>query len=421
MSEPRMRHRFDDDPVHVVSAGRITYWTGGEVSVGERKFLRCGSAAAAEATAEQMRADFARLRAAGPLPASTLHQLMAAMVAHLREVGAPKGSLNAYRSNWNCWVPEEIRLVRCCDLTLAHWTAIFDNLNYHGAGPGVVRAVQRTLNKLIGWGINRGYLDSPTPFGDPRRRTAIAKDAIGNATRRQAEQPLEVSAAAGAAEDGHELPDRDIELKHCPDWSDVEKYALAFEALYPGYGYRLVIVAYATGMRLCELLALRVENVRRGPDRTEIDVDWQLDRYNHWPAVKLPKNDRTRPTIIWEAFWPDLESLIADALARDGAAHGWLFPPLGDSVAWADMAGHLGTAAKEASGWKWKFHWLRHAFASVSMAPASAGGYDLDEAAVSEWLGHAKLSTTLDMYRVKPKDATRMARIQTHRHPGGDR
>ena len=68
----------------------------------------------------------------------------------------------------------------------------------------------------------------------------------------------------------------------------VEKYAAAFEAEYPGYGYRLVLLAYATGMRICELLALRVEHVLFLKDETKIIVDWQLDRYEQWPAVRAP-------------------------------------------------------------------------------------------------------------------------------------
>nr|WP_242679881.1 site-specific integrase [Nocardioides sp. IC4_145] len=216
----------------------------------------------------------------------------------------------------------------------------------------------------------------------PKRRQAVVKNARTLALK-----------AAGCID----APDY-IELKRCPRRSDVDKLAAALEELYPGYGERLVLLAYATGMRFCELLALRVEAVHFGEDETLIDVDWQLDRYESWPAVTRPKGGKTRQTIIWDVYMHVLASLVEDAQAREGVTHGWLFPPVDGVTSWVENLGDRVADAVEACEWSWSFHWLRHAWASLCLAPAPEG-YNLDLASVAVWLGHARNSTTNDMYR----------------------
>jgi integrase len=175
-------------------------------------------------------------------------------------------------------------------------------------------------------------------------------------------------------------------------------------------------MAYATGIREAELLALQVEHVVRTAEESKIRVLWQLDRYGVWPARSLPKHNKVRTTIIWDAFTDVVDSLVEDALARDDDTRGFLFPPM-TRKSWPHKLTGLATKVKNTVGWQWDFHWLRHAFASQSLTSTDAGGYGLDVALVAEWLGHADPSTTLKMYLVKPKDSNKLAKLMTGRHP----
>ena len=119
-------------------------------------------------------------------------------------------------------------------------------------------------------GLERGYFVDAEPFAIPSRRALVVKRAVNDARKYTGKQADK------------------IKLDSCPDRQMVEKYAAAFEAEYPGYGYRLVLLAYATGMRICELLALRFEHVLFLKDETKIIVDWQLDRTSSGPRCGRP-------------------------------------------------------------------------------------------------------------------------------------
>jgi len=73
---------------------------------------------------------------------------------------------------------------------------------------------------------------------------------------------------------------------------DASLLAAAFEVEYPGYGFRLVLLAFATGLRICELLALRWDSIDLATGAVAVNA--QLDRYRAWPAVRKPKGGKTR-------------------------------------------------------------------------------------------------------------------------------
>jgi hypothetical protein len=58
-----------------------------------------------------------------------------------------------------------------------------------------------------------------------------------------------------------------------PTAADVDKYAAAFEEKYPGYGARLMRLAFGTGLRINEALAPRWDSI--GLDTLNLAVDWQ--------------------------------------------------------------------------------------------------------------------------------------------------
>ena len=238
------------------------------------------------------------------------------------------------------------------------------------------------------------------PFGGPDLRRATV-----------------AGARATAARQNRARKKKPIHLDECPTAADVDKYAAAFEEEYPGYGARLVWLAFGTGLRINEALALRWDSIDL--ETLDIAVDWQLDRYRAWPALALPKGNKPRTTQLWSCYRDVAASLIEDALDRQGPDHGWLFPRHRSEKKWADQAGKLAGAARERCGWQWRgFHWLRHGWASWSLAPESDGGYGINPTRVQAWLGHAKLSTTTDTYVHRPRGDDSHIRETTRRLPG---
>jgi integrase len=380
--------------------GRVYWYTSGTPGKGERRLKRTGSPENAEVFAAELREQLRRGPAvAGPKSDATLAELVQHMIDSMRAEKREDGTITAYKSNWNTHLADEIGSVRRREAALWHYTAVFQALARAGASEAVVRNVARTLGAIRKFGFRHGYFRDENTFGAAHERQDFVAD-----TRRLAR-------IARADEGGR------ISLDICPTADDVADYAAAFEAEYPGYGGRLVWLAFATGLCICELLALRWDSIDLVS--MTVAVDWQLDRHKAWPAVKPPKGGKLRDARLWPAYADVAASLIADALAREGEEHGWLFPRHRSEKKWADQAGHLATAVKRRCGWQWTgMHWLRHAYASWNLAPKDEGGYGFHPARVQKWLGHARLKTLLDTHVHGPRENPEHIDEDHHRPPG---
>lgn len=397
----RARTRRDDDPVRVYADGRVAWWTGGSPGMGTRQMERRGTEAAAQARAVELRAALGNGSAVILGRRPTLASLMQDLLDHLRDTSTPEGTIRQYRSNWNAWVPGEVALVPADRLTMAHWSAIFDPLSKQ-ATPAVVKNVARTLAALIRWGLTYAAFGEHEPF----RSNAALRNASVKAARKATVRRAQALVDAGGQ----------VALAMCPEPADVQGLAEALEAVYPGHGRGLVLVAFGAGLRINEALALRTDSLDLQAGM--VQVNHQLDRYQPWPALALPKGGETREALLWSCYHDQARELIEAAQARRGRTAGWLFPPHRSTTAWADQASKLVLEARRAIAWEWTFHWLRHGYASWNLAPTSAGGYGIDPASVQLWLGHSKLTTTLDIY-IQPKaTADERARAITTRQPG---
>lgn len=374
----KVTKRRDTDAVRVYEDGRVAYWTGGKPGEGARKFERHTTLEAAEVRADELRARFrCRQYGAAPHPDTTLDGLMQDLLDHLRSVDAPEGTTRAYKADWNTWIGDVIGTVPCRETELHHWSAVFAALSRAKVSENKVKAIARTLGAVVGHGIEHGFFVGHEGFVVSPQRSKVIKKA-------------RKIAAVEAAEKG-DLIDLDV----CPTVADVNQYAEAMEVEYPDYGARLVWLAFGSGLRINELLALRHDSI----DLTNghIAVDWQLNRYGNWPALKRPKGGKTRTTILWRCYSEVARSLVEDSLARK-EDHGWLFPRHRSVTKWADQAGKLAGDAKDECKWVWTFHWLRHGFTTWSMAPKAELGQGRSLESVSAWLGHRRTSTTLDIY-----------------------
>lgn len=315
------------------------------------------------------------------------------MLDEKRSAGDPQGTVRQYKSNWNTWVPPELGSVVCADAGIEHVSALMSLLAEQRASLGTTNAVIRTLNAVIKAGQLNGWL-SGDDFGTPAARQLAYKVA----RRRAADRHRGAEA---------------ITADMCPTAEEVEAFALAMGQVYPGYGDRLVLAAFSSGLRLCELLALTVGDVDLATNT--VSVERQLDRYGNWPETTLPKYGKTRATLYWTAYASVWESLVHDAHAA-GRDH--LFPLHRSRTKFADRVGVFCREARELSGTAWNFHWLRHAYATWSLASPEDGGYGLDLPSVSRWLGHGRTSVTHDLYVGAPPKHDDRARQVTSRPPG---
>jgi hypothetical protein len=219
-------------------------------------------------------------RRSGPAPKAdaTLDELMRDARDHWEKVCHPTGTIRQYRSDWNTHIPAKIGAVPCREVDISHYTAIFNKLNEERASEQVIDAVARTLGAVtVKFGVLNGYFPDGQPFGGPDLRRAAVAGARATAARQNRARKV-----------------KQIHLDECPTPADVDKYAAAFEEEYPGYGARLVWLAFGTGLRIDEALALRWDSINL--DTLDVAVDWQLDRYGTWPALALPKGNKPRVT-----------------------------------------------------------------------------------------------------------------------------
>jgi integrase len=364
--------------VRVHQDGRVVYWTGGRPGLGDRLFERCDSAAHALERAVEIRAQLLLGSGTAVSTGSSLDQVMCAMRDHMTARERPAGTVNQYRSNWNCWVPPAVRATPCSAAQLQHWSAVFDHIVATGGSKATVRAVARTLGSVITFGVERGFFLQAHPFGPPLQRKAVVSRATRDARPPTSRRYTGVAIA-----------------------EDIDAYARAFETLYPGYGFRLVHLALATGLRIQELLALRSDRIDL--ETGIVEVLEQLDLSRPWPATKLPKGEKTRTSIVWGSYLHIAETLVQDSQSRQ-VDRSWLFPRHNSMRGWGAKANRLASLAAKNSGVGWTHHWLRHTFASVSAAPPPEGfGFAL--ASVAFWMGHEDSGITVANYVERGQDA----------------
>jgi hypothetical protein len=151
-----------------------------------------------------------------PKANATLDDLMRDARDHWENVGHPTGTIRQYRSDWNAHVPDKIGAVTCHEVGIAHYSAIFNQLNEERTSEQVIDAVARTLGAVVTFGVLNGYFPDGQPFGGPDLRRATVKEARATAARQNRARKK-----------------KRIHLDECPTAADVDKYAAAFEEGVP--------------------------------------------------------------------------------------------------------------------------------------------------------------------------------------------
>jgi integrase len=395
--------RRDPDPVKVgprASGGfRVRYWDYGSPGEGVRREERHATRELAEARAVEIR----EALALGPGPVVkagvTLREVVRLWIQGLPE-STNKNSKKAWRSDMNVSILPVAGSVAVRSLGVLQYAAILDGVVARGRSRNTLEGVIRTLGSFTSWAELRGHLPADA-FGTPVQIKAVKK---------RARQQLGKASALIRRED-------------CPAPADVAKLAAELELLWPGKGSNLVLILAASGLRISEVLAVKASDVDLG--RCSITVARQADRLAAWPAVTPPKHrswaDPAREAMVWRHALPELTAAV---LAAD-EADGWLFPPdeglaeMAGLLRWVEVVSKRLGEAQGAAGWpdRWGTHWLRHHYASYSLAPPPAG-FGLPLGLVSGSLGHSKQSFTLDTYSQPVSDpAATMAALTSDALP----
>ncbi len=176
---------------------------------------------------------------------------------------------------------------------------------------------------------------------------------------------------------------------------DEKQIATLLGALAGGRLHTPTLLVSATGLRRGELLALAWENVSL--DKARITVCQSLQQTNAGPSLKEPKSGRGRqvalPPFAVEALRAH-KARQAEERLRLGPAYsdnGLVFPREDGSL-WAPDSFTSSFAAAVRKVMPVNFHALRHAHATILLKQG------VNPKVVSERLGHARVSTTLDIY-----------------------
>jgi integrase len=280
-------------------------------------------------------------------------------------------TLESHRYHLDRHLLRELGRRRIATITVEDIAGLIGSLAGDGRAPRTIAGALATLGSILRYALRRGYItDNPLrrleagerPRPAPRARRALGQDEI----------------------------------------------ARLLAACAPRYRL-LIVTALYTGMRISELLALNWADVDFGAG--VIHVRAQLSRAHHGvPARRVPP--KTAAAIRDIPLVAQLSALLRDQrqTARFADCGDYVFAtgngtPLGhrnvESRALQRAAAAAGLEAV-------RFHDLRHTFASNLIIDLG-----LDVAQVSRILGHASVTTTLNIYTHLFDDARHATEIRT--------
>jgi integrase len=285
------------------------------------------------------------------------------------------------------------------DWKAEHTRAMLDGMVREGHRPSTTGLTLKIVRQVVRLGREEGYL----PLGRERRHDP---------------------ALPGAKLKGDRASASTVDMGMVPDQESVLAYADVLGRLYGPMFSTAAMLAAHSGLRLGELLGLRVGRVDL--DACTIEVREQLTKVGTWGP---PKHGVIRTTFFPEELRPELEQLMA------GADDGDLVFPAADGQPWTHHAWRHFTAKQRPTcdpramaGWPvgadgrylWTWHSLRHYFCTWALS-APPRGPGLDVADVSQFAGHSSPDITLSMYvRAMPRAeeravaAARSVSIRTH-------
>jgi integrase len=371
--------------IRVFKDGRIGYWPSKVAGSGKRKVIRGGSKYDEALKRAWEIVDEVEIGAKLKVDLDATWTTLFLQWERHHVVALLEGTYRARLSAINRRLLIAIGHVRLIDTDQTTLSTVIDAAVASGNGLASFDTEIQTLTSIARWAERRKWLPKD-PFGSHIDIVESVKQGKRLAAQRVA-------------------PTEAIHLRDVPTWDDVEILAGALKVVVftksddkkLAMRYQAAVrVAAATGLRLCELLALTTSDVDLA--NGVVVVNKQLDRYVPWELdtpmrTCKPKYGVTREVRVWKKVSKDLAFLVKNA-----NSDGVLVPRFGKGKLWADAWANLLKDARKAANWTWTPHYLRHHYGSYSTARREDGGLAQSYPAVQRWMGHAKLKTTMETY-----------------------
>ena len=354
------------DWVSIQDDHRVVYWDGHAKGAGKRRFSRFKNATDAEAFAAKLIKDANRTAGMAVRHGTNWKDLCQHWVQH-HDGLIPEGTMRRRVSCMNKWIIPAVGDVPLIDTTLATLVTVGDMLVSNRSSRSNFNSTMQTMSVVADWADARRALPE-SPFGADNRRKREVKRLLA----------MVQDGPKMVAEEGNE---RDIQIDMVPTWDDVVRLSEKLADRVGGisksrevgdrYG-RAVRIAAGTGLRLCELLALSVEQIDLA--NGILTINRQLDRYTPWDGTERmpttpPKSGLSRKVVVWAKVRDDLVAAVAEA--DENGIH---FPPYLQQNWWPYAWGRLMENARGDAEFPWHGHWLRHHYGSYSLAPRDVGG-----------------------------------------------
>lgn len=279
------------------------------------------------------------------------------------------------------WLLPQLGNLKVTDWTEEHTRDLLSKMEQEGLARSTRRYYLQVLRGIASYGIRRKLLvESPCE--------GVKVAARGRGGVRVAGQSTEY-----------------IDPSTLPTAEDIEKLASAMEEVAPGDHRRLqVLLSAYSGLRVGEMLALKAKHVDLSGGTIAVREAAQSQSGNQ-RDVAAPKGRKVRTTIFPE--W--LDPMLAERLAELGP-NDLLFPGYdGRLEVYATFTKERFGKARDACGFDWRWHDLRHFFCTWALAPAPDGlGLPVQDVAL--FAGHHSPSFTYSVYVGVQGDAVARAR-----------
>ncbi|MHB8463379.1 MAG: tyrosine-type recombinase/integrase [Acidimicrobiales bacterium] len=291
----------------------------------------------------------------------------------------------------NLYVVPLLGTVACARLTRLDFQRVLDQARTRS----VATQLRRCLTAMVNAGLTEGHLMArqdvlrgvrwQTSEPTPRRQEPVG--GLGDEPDDRLDDNPEDQAITQA-----EIPTTD--MVHALGRATAEHQGVWWREL------EILFVAY-TGLRWGEHVALRANRI--DAERRRVSVDRQVIETRSGLKLALPKSRRRRVT-MYPATTPggvDLAAMVERRLKEVGP-DGLLFPsPQGQWARRSNYGRNLFDPAaaaidwpRRADGhWAWKFHSLRHVFATWAL---TQDGLRIED--VSRLMGHSSVRVTQDIY-----------------------
>lgn len=284
----------------------------------------------------------------------------------------------------------EIEHVPCALLTPVDMQRILDR----AATRSNAQHLRRCLTGLVSTGLDGGFL--------------LARQDVMRGVRWRAESGAGLDVVDDIGDD-HDVDDHAVDLAEIPTTEAVHALARAAASASgphrgaPGVWWReleILLVAYS-GLRWGEHAALRAHRVN--PQARRIAVARQVVEVGGGLKLTLPKGRKRRIT-VYPARTPggvDLAAMVERRLGEVGP-DGLLFPSPSGRWArrsnygrntWDPAAASVNWPRRSDGRWRWRFHSLRHVFATWALAVV---GVPIED--VSRFMGHSSTRVTQEIY-----------------------